>query len=113
MISNLTRQTTLARRVVIAEDSSARMKGLLGRLNLEPDEALVITHCQSIHMFFMKFAIDVIFCDKDNKVIGLCANIKPWQLSPIFFKASLAIELPTGTIALTKTQLQDQITIRV
>jgi len=85
------------------------MKGLLGGKDFPPGRALVITHCQSIHMFFMQFPIDVIFCDRQNKVVGLCLNIKPFCLSPIFFKASYAIELPVGSIAASKTQPGDQL----
>jgi uncharacterized membrane protein (UPF0127 family) len=57
----------------------------------------------------MKFPIDVIFCDNHNKVVGLCVDIKPFCVSPVFFKASYAIELPTGSIAESKTQIGDLI----
>ena len=85
------------------------MKGLLGRGEFPTGEALIITQCQSIHMFFMKFPIDVIFCDDENRVVGLCQEIKPFCLSPIFFKACCAIELPSGMIAASKTQIGDYI----
>jgi uncharacterized membrane protein (UPF0127 family) len=113
MIHNLTRDTTIASHIEIAQNPWARMKGLLGRRDLPPGEALIITHCQSIHMFFMKFPIDVIFCDSRNKVIGLCESLKPFCLSPIFFKASYAIELPIGSITASKTQIGDQILIKL
>lgn len=109
MISNLTRSTVIATAIEIAQDPRTRMKGLLGRSGLAQNEALVITQCQSIHMFFMKFPIDVIFCDRQNIVVGLCADLKPFSLSPIFFNASYAIELPSGTITSSKTQKGDQI----
>ncbi len=109
MIINLTRNTKLAAMYKIAQDPWARMKGLLGTEALPTGSALVITHCNSIHMFFMKYSIDVIFCDKANKVVGLCQEIKPYNLSPIFFQATYAIELPAGTILSTNTQLGDQI----
>ena len=111
MISNLTSNTVIASQTQIAQNPSDRMKGLLGKDNLPQGEALIITHCQSIHMFFMKFSIDVIFCDRQNKVVGLCAQIKPFYLSPVFFNASYAIELPSGTIAASKTKIGDQIQI--
>jgi uncharacterized membrane protein (UPF0127 family) len=107
MINNLTRNTVIASHIEIAQNPWARMKGLLGKRDLPSGEALVITHCQSIHMFFMKFPIDVIFCDRQDKVVGLCERIKPFCLSPIFFKASYAVELPSGTIAASKTQIGD------
>ena len=109
MIINLTQNTTIASQVKVAGDPGQRMKGLLGVEQFPQGQALVITHCQSIHMFFMRFPIDVIFCDRQNKVVGLCQEINPFCLSPIFFKASYAIELPSGTIALSKTQPGDQI----
>jgi uncharacterized protein len=111
MISNLTHNTRIASRVKIAKDPWARMKGLLGAKDFSPGEALIITHCQSIHMFFMKFPIDVIFCDRQDRVVGLCLDIKPFCLSPIFFKASYAIELPSGTITASQTQIGDQIKV--
>jgi uncharacterized protein len=111
MIANLTRGTTIATQVVIARDPGQRMKGLLGRKDLPKGEALIITQCQSIHMFFMKFPIDVIFCNRQDRVIGLCGNIKPFCLSPVFFKASYAIELPQGSIAASQTQVGDQVKV--
>ncbi|MBI3601825.1 MAG: DUF192 domain-containing protein [Candidatus Omnitrophica bacterium] len=111
MIKNLTRQTILATCVEIAHTPLKRMRGLVGRLFLKPTEALVIAPCQSIHMLFMKFPIDVIFLDDKNKVIGQRARIKPFQFSAIFWKSACAIELPAGTIELTHTQLGDQIQI--
>ena len=112
MIVNLTRNSTLASCVKIAQNPAERMKGLLGMNNLPQGEALIITHCQSIHMFFMKFPIDVIFCDNNDRIVGLCLEIQPFHLSPIFFKASYAIELPSGTISSSQTQLGDQINLQ-
>ena len=111
MITNLTRNTTIAPNITIAQTPGQRMKGLLGMDVFPQGNALVITHCQSIHMFFMKFSIDVIFCDRQDKVVGLCESIKPFCLSPVFFKASYAIELPTGSIGVSKTEIGDQLTL--
>lgn len=106
-IINLTRNAVLAAQAKKALTPQERMQGLLGRESLPEGEALIITRCQSIHMFFMKFAIDVVFINKDNKVIGLCKKIQPFALSPIFFFAQAAIELPSGTIDKTKTAIGD------
>lgn len=89
------------------------MVGLLSKKDLKKDEALVISRCQSIHMFFMRFAIDVIFADRNCKVVGIVRNIRPFQLSPIFFKSFFAIELRPGTIEETKTSLGDQLIFQV
>ena len=108
-ILNLTRKTTIASHVEMADTFFKRMQGLLGRASLGAGEALIITHCQSVHMLWMKFAIDVIFIDQQNKVVGLTARIKPFKFSPIFWKSSCAIELPAGTIETTNTQMGDEI----
>ncbi|HNV23315.1 MAG TPA: DUF192 domain-containing protein [Candidatus Omnitrophota bacterium] len=110
-IINQTQKTIIAQNVKIAQTLSSRIIGLLNRFSLDENEALVITQCQSIHMFFMKFAIDAIFVDKNNVVVGLVENIKPFQLSPIFFKANYVIEAPVQTILRTKTCLGDRIEI--
>lgn len=110
-IENSSRNTRIAKHVDVADSSFKRMKGLLGKDTLESNSALLITACNSIHMFFMKFAIDVIFIDKTHKVVGLSENIRPFMLSPIFWRASCAIELPVGTIKATQTQVGDQLQI--
>ena len=89
----------------------SRLAGLLNRSGLGQEEALVITRCRGIHMFFMRFAIDVVFVDNRHIVIGLVKRIRPFRMSPYFFRASYAIELPEGTIDNTQTQLGDMIII--
>ena len=110
-IINITRATTLASYVEIADNPAKRMKGLLGRPSLAQGYALVITCCSGIHMLFMKFAIDVVFLDKKNQVVGIVLNIKPFEFSPIFWKASCAVELPVGIIESTNTQVGDQLSV--
>ncbi len=78
---------------------------------LDEQEALVIKPANSIHTFFMRFAIDVMFVDKENKIIGLRENLKPFRLIPPFLKAFLVVELPTQTIQKTQTKIGDIIQI--
>ena len=110
-IINVTQNKTLAQKVEIAGTAFKRARGLLGRASLSPQQALAIPHCQSVHTLFMKFAIDVVFIDKNKKVVGLVWGIKPFQFSPIFWKSACAIELAAGTIEATKTQIGDSIQI--
>jgi uncharacterized membrane protein (UPF0127 family) len=106
-IYNKTQQTTVAQQIHVAKDFLSRAKGLLGRKNLESGEAFVIPKCQAIHMFFMKFPIDVVFIDKNYQVIGLVRKIKPFRLSPLFLKAAFALELEAGVIEKTKIKKGD------
>jgi len=108
-IINTSRNAVIAEGAAVADTWKARTKGLLGRTQLNPGEALLITHCQSIHMMFMKFSIDAIFIDSRNRVVGLVKNIQPFRLSPLFWKASSVIECAPGTIEATRTQMEDQL----
>lgn len=108
-ILNKSKQTIISQQTKIADSILSRLIGLLERSSIDPQEALVITHCRAIHMFFMRFSIDVIFVDKNNRAIGLIARIKPFQISPYFFRSHYAIELPPGKIQETKTTLGDVI----
>lgn len=110
-IFNTTRKTFIAENAKIADTFLSRMIGLLNRTSLNDQEALIITQCQSIHMVFMKFPIDVIFINRSNQVVGLVRRIKPFTFSSLFLKASAAIELPIKTIEKSQTQLGDSLQI--
>ena len=101
----------MAQQATMADTFFSRMAGLLNKKPLSSGEALIITRCQSIHMLFMRFAIDAVFVDKNNCVVGLVERIKPFQFSKIFLNASYVIELPEGSIARTKTAVGDHIEV--
>ena len=108
-VLNQTQLTVIAENATLADTFVSRMVGLLRHDRLDKGEGLIITHCNSIHMFFMKFAIDVIFIDKKNQVVGLVPNIPPNRLSKIYFSAVKAIEVPVGVIEASKTAIGDTI----
>ena len=112
IVSNSSRHIILAAQAELADTFFSRMQGLLGRRTLSDGQALIITHCNSIHMFFMQFPIDVLFLDPAGRVVGVVKDIRPFQLSPIFWSANRAIELPAGTITRTATALGDIIEIK-
>ena len=64
----------------IAETFAERAKGLIGRRGLAPGTGMLITKCNCIHTFFMRFAIDATFLDKSGKVVKVVRNIRPWRL---------------------------------
>ena len=110
-IINVTKATVLVTKVEIADTMISRMVGLLNRDSLGQDEAIVITKCKSIHMFFMRFPIDVIFVDRENHIVGVVERIKPFRLSPTFFKASYAIELAEGMVGRSHSTVGDTLKI--
>ena len=66
---------------------------------LEPGLGMWIAPCNGIHMFFMNFAIDAVFLDRERRVVKVCPNLKPWRMVPIVFGAHSVLELPANTIA--------------
>lgn len=83
----------------IANSFSTRMIGLLGRKKLNKGEGLLLTKCNCVHMFFMRFAIDVVFLDKDNTVVYISENLGPWRLSKKVSAARSALEIEAGKSA--------------
>jgi hypothetical protein len=72
--------------------------GLMFRASLPPEHGLAITPCNSIHMFFMRFALDVAFLDREGRVVRVYRGIRPWRVSRIVRGARTAVELPVGTL---------------
>jgi len=89
------RGTALATTIEPAFDSASRRKGLLGRDGLPAGTALVIAPCNAIHMFSMRFAIDVVFAAKDGRVTKVCHDVQPWRIAASL-GAFAAIELAAG-----------------
>ena len=110
-IFNQSKDTLIADQAKLADTFVSRMVGLLNRSAIQESEALIITRCNSIHMFFMRFAIDAVFVDSENQVVGIVENIKPYRLSPIFWKAQCCIELPTGSIQKSRISVGDKLKI--
>ena len=110
-IINQTKNTALAQNASIACTTFERIKGLLGRKKLEGGEALIIKSCNSIHTCFMQFPIDVLFLDRNNKVIRAISAMKPFRISNIYLSAASVIELPANTIQNTSTSVGDLISI--
>lgn len=106
-ILNRTKGTLIAQDAVLKATFWARMKGLLGERGLAAGCAVILLPCNSIHTFFMRFSIDVLFVDKNNRVAKTIADLAPFRLSSICFKATSAVELPAGTIKASRTSFGD------
>lgn len=110
-IINLRNNTVLADKAVIADSFCKRLIGLLSRNNLQDGEGLILKPSNSIHTCFMRFAIDVLFLDKNNQIIAMLPSLSPFRLSPIYFNALSTIELPVGIIERSTTRIGDRIDI--
>ena len=110
-IVNLTKKTWLATKVGKADNFLTRLIGLLRRKKLGVEEALWIVPSKGIHTIGMKFPIDVLFLDKENKVIKAIADLTPNRATGVYLRAHSVLELATRTIAKSHTTLGDRLEI--
>lgn len=108
-VVNQTRDCTLAERCELARTFLSRGLGLMGRASLEPGNGLLIYPEWSVHTFFMRFPIDVLFVDRQDRVMGLRAAMPPYRPYAGAWGARYVIELPSGLLAATGTQPGDQL----
>ena len=85
-------------RCAVADTAWTRLRGLLGRDGLEPDEGLLIRPTWSIHMFFMRFPIDAVFLAGDGEVLRVVEALAPWKAA-VKRGAKAVVELPAGAAA--------------
>jgi len=66
-------------RCTVADSPLLRMRGLLGKRSLDSDEGVLLRPAGSVHTFFMRFAIDVVFLDREGRVVRVAENVRPWR----------------------------------
>jgi uncharacterized protein len=93
---------------------TGQSRGLLGRDGLEPGHGMLFVRGRfepfmCMHMFFMRFAIDIVFLDRRDTVVRISHALKPWRVSPVVFRASKAIELEAGAALRSDTRVGDSI----
>ena len=108
-LKNSQSNKVLISKVEIARSFIERGRGLLGRKSLDTQAGLWILHCNSIHTFFMKFAIDCVFLDKNLRVTAVYENVRPWRLIGPLWKARSVIELTSGQARKAGIQVGDQL----
>ena len=109
IVRNAGRGTNLGEAIEVASTAAQRVRGLLGRECLEDGQGLLFKGCWSLHTFFMRFPIDIVFTDKDGRVLKTAAGVKPFKLVAAPLRAYYAIELPEGALRESKTSVHDQL----
>ena len=107
---NQTRNAVLGEAVDVADTSAKRRVGLLKHERLDPGDGLWIVPCESVHTFFMKFPIDLVYLDKKRKVRKVRSAVPAWRLSACLTAHSI-LELPAGTAAQTGTVAGDELSM--
>ena len=93
-----------------AFDSKTRRRGLLGRAGLAEEAVLIIAPCDSVHTFFMRFPIDVVFADRQGKIVKISHNLPPWRVS-LAFRAFATLEFAAGRAEASGLRMGDRFVI--
>ena len=97
-IYNSTKDSLVSDEVKVAQSFLTRTIGLLSRSNISENQSLIIKPCCSIHTFFMRFPIDVLFVDGKNRIIAAYENVLPNRILPVHLTSLYVVELAAGQI---------------
>lgn len=97
------------KQVRVATNLLQRGVGVIGWKNFDNLNGLLLPGTNSIHTFFVRFPLDLVFLDKDQKVIHLVRNLKPFRFSPIVWQAKAVLEMPEGSVEKYSIKLHDEI----
>ena len=109
---NVSRSGSVAENVRLANTWWTRLRGMLGQPEPAPGEGMLLDPCQSVHMFGMKYPLDIVFLAPDGCVVETYQGLAPSKRSRWHRNANRALELRAGTLADTDTQKGDQLELR-
>jgi uncharacterized membrane protein (UPF0127 family) len=110
-VRNVSRDVYLAEDAGLASGFVRRGLGLMFRKSLPEGSGLVLIPEGQIHMFFMRFPLDVVHADRDGIILRILEGIKPWRVGPMVRKCRMVVELLAGTAHRTGTQVGDRLTL--
>lgn len=99
----------VATKVRLANTALTRLRGLMFTRSLPAGAGLWLRPCQSVHSFWMFYSIDVIFLDRNLRIVKLVANLRPFRLTAPHFSAHSVLELAPGTIERQGLKVGDQL----
>jgi uncharacterized protein len=110
---NRTRRAYLATCLHFAESHWSRFRGLMctRTSDFQAGQGLWIAPSHGVHTFAMRFPIDVVYLSRDQTVVHLEQNLKPWRMAPVRLSAASVLELPVDTLSSTGTVIGDSIEI--
>ncbi len=109
ILTNITRATTVAARLTIADTSLTRLIGLMGKKRLDAGCGLLIRPSSGIHTFGMLFSIDVVALNKSLQVVKLWHRLAPFRVTTVNLKTHSVLELPAGGIGACEMRVGDQL----
>jgi hypothetical protein len=109
LVANVSRGTVLGQAIEVAQTAAQKVKGLLGRECLEDGQGLLFKSAGSLHTLFMRFPIDIVYADKNGKILKLSESVGPFKLVAAPLRCFYALELPAGAIKASGTRVGDRL----
>ena len=85
-------------KMLVTRNIFLRMKGLMFSSDLPGCDGFLISPCNSIHTFFMRYPLDIVFLDNKFKVVKVFYNLNPWRMTRIYFTSHQVLEMKAGTL---------------
>jgi uncharacterized membrane protein (UPF0127 family) len=108
-VINESRRRVLGGNIRMADTLAARLRGFLFRRQPAAGEGLFLAPCKGVHMYGMRFPLDILFIDQAGLVVAAHPGLAPGQRTPVYRSAMYALELPSGAIADTGTAVGDRL----
>lgn len=108
-MSKLLKNQDLLAQIIKARTLSERIKGLIPFKSLSEKEVFWIPYCQSVHTFFMRFPLDVIFTDKRFQIVKFFEKASSKRILFGGFKSRHVFEAQAGFIFKQKLKKGDQL----
>ena len=109
IVKNTDKGTTLGEAIEVAATAAQRVKGLLGRDCLADGQGLLFKNASSLHTFFMQFPIDILYIDRQGRMLKSAVGVRPFKLVAAPFRSHYALELPVGAIERSATCVGDRL----
>jgi hypothetical protein len=112
LLVNKTNNEVISENLMTADSFFKRLKGLMFTKELPEEDALHIIPCNEIHMFFMNYSIDVLYLDRDRKIVHMDEGMQPGKIGKIVKNAVSVIELPDGKIKTKSLEIGQMLEFR-
>jgi uncharacterized membrane protein (UPF0127 family) len=100
----------VATTVELALTRVSRRRGLLGRDHLGASAALILAPCAAVHTAFMRFAIDLVFLDRDGCAVKVLADVPPWRIA-LALRAYAVVEMAAGSLRRVDVAVGDRLSV--
>ena len=113
MLVNMRDESLVARRLRRADTFCRRLRGLMFSKTFPTGiDALILTPCNAVHTFFMRYHLDVLFLDGNLKVLHIIQGMKPGRFSPVVKEARYVVEMAAGNAVRYGVQVGDSLSLQ-